>query len=145
MIFKIIQFNSKQHQQMIDLCYKLLRKPLGLYFTPEQLAQDEKDFLIGCFNQSENELIGCCILSKVDSNTLQLRQMVVSDEFQAKGTGKFIVKYAEEVAKRNGFSKIILHARKSVVGFYEKSGYHLVGNEFIEVSIPHHQMEKTIA
>lgn len=144
MVLKIINFNSKQYQQMVNLRYKLLREPLRFDFTAEQLATDENDFLLGCFNQSEINLLGCCILSKVDDNTLQLRQMAVSNEFQGKGIGKIIIGYAEEVTKNAGYSKIILHARKSVEGFYEKRGYSIIGNEFIEVSIPHFSMEKII-
>jgi predicted GNAT family N-acyltransferase len=37
-----------------------------------------------------------------------------------------------------------MHARKSAVGFYEKFGYRISGNEFIEVSIPHIVMEKKL-
>jgi predicted GNAT family N-acyltransferase len=35
------------------------------------------------------------------------------------------------------FIEVILHARKDVVSFYEKLGYRIVGEEYIEASIPH--------
>ena len=144
MVLKVIKFNSKEYQQMVNLRYKLLREPLGLCFKAEQLAADEDDFLLGCFDQSEIELIGCCILGKVNHSTLQLRQMVVSTEFQGKGIGKIIIGYAEGVARNAGYSKLILHARKLAEEFYKKMGYSISGDEFIEVSIPHFSMEKTI-
>jgi predicted GNAT family N-acyltransferase len=37
-----------------------------------------------------------------------------------------------------------MHARKSAVGFYEKLGYKIVGDEFEEVTIPHFEMQKTL-
>jgi predicted GNAT family N-acyltransferase len=37
-----------------------------------------------------------------------------------------------------------MHARKTAVGFYEKLGYKRIGNEFLEVTIPHYAMEKAL-
>jgi predicted GNAT family N-acyltransferase len=37
-----------------------------------------------------------------------------------------------------------MHARKSAVGFYEKLGYEIEGDEFEEVTIPHYEMQKTL-
>ena len=144
MILKKIKYQSEEYAQMLLLRTEILRKPLGLTFTEQQLSLDKDDILIGCFDEEENDLMGCCILSKIDSNTIQLRQMAVSKKFQGEGIGKLIVNYAEEVAKAKGYCKIVLHARKSVKGFYEKLGYSIIGKEFIEVSIPHFEMEKTI-
>lgn len=144
MILKKIKYQSEEYAQMLLLRTEILRKPLGLTFTEQQLSLDKDDILIGCFDEEENDLMGCCILSKIDSNTIQLRQMAVSKKFQGEGIGKLVVGYAEEVAKAKGYCKIVLHARKSVKGFYEKLGYSIIGKEFIEVSIPHFEMEKTI-
>lgn len=144
MKYVVIDFKSKEYQQMLDLRYEVLRKPLGLNFTAEQLAAEEHDILLGCFDDSESELLGCSVLSTVDEITLQLRQMAVATEHQGNGIGRSLIEYAEEVATCMGISKIILHARKSVEGFYLKLGYHIVGDEFVEVTIPHFSMEKEI-
>ena len=144
MILKKIKYQSEEYAQMLLLRTEILRKPLGLTFTEQQLSLDKDDILIGCFDEEENDLMGCCILSKIDGNTIQLRQMAVSKKFQGEGIGKLVVGYAEEVSKAEGYCKIVLHARKSVKGFYEKLGYSIIGKEFIEVSIPHFEMEKTI-
>jgi len=37
-----------------------------------------------------------------------------------------------------------MHARKTAIGFYEKSGYSVIGDEFTEVGIPHFEMVKKI-
>jgi len=52
--------------------------------------------------------------------------------------------YAENIARDAGYKKIIMHARKTAIGFYEKLGYTVTGNEFTEVSIPHYVMEKKL-
>jgi predicted GNAT family N-acyltransferase len=144
MFFKIIEYNSPEYQQMVDLRLQILRIPLGLTFTEEQLSLDKTDILLGSFDEKENLIKACCILSEVDSHTIKLRQMAVSDNFQGKGLGRQLIAFAEKVSKERGFKKIVLNARKSVEGFYQKLGYTIVGNEFIEVTIPHYKMEKTI-
>ena len=34
--------------------------------------------------------------------------------------------------------------RDTAVGFYEKCGYKIKGDQFLELNIPHHVMEKSI-
>ena len=70
--------------------------------------------------------------------------MAVADDYQGKGIGKMLIDFAEQTASDNGFNKITLHARKTAVPFYEKLGYWIIGDEFIEVDIPHYEMEKNL-
>jgi predicted GNAT family N-acyltransferase len=37
-----------------------------------------------------------------------------------------------------------MHARVNAVGFYEKVGYRVHGDQFVEVTIPHYVMEKQL-
>jgi predicted GNAT family N-acyltransferase len=37
-----------------------------------------------------------------------------------------------------------MHARQSAVGFYQKLGYQIRGEEFEEVTIPHYEMQKQL-
>jgi predicted GNAT family N-acyltransferase len=39
---------------------------------------------------------------------------------------------------------MVMHARKSALGFYEKLGYTPEGDEFEEVTIPHYLMRKKL-
>jgi GNAT superfamily N-acetyltransferase len=143
---RMITFGSEEYQKMVALRDEMLRRPLGLHFTPEYLQQEIDDMLIGCYEKSNEEeiLIGCCVLSPVDENTIQLRQMAVHKNFQGTGTGKAILSFAEKVAKQHGYTLLMMHARKVAVGFYEQSGYKIYGDEFLEVSIPHFEMRKQL-
>ena len=84
------------------------------------------------------------MLKIIDSHTLQLRQMAVKNNLQLKGIGASIISFAEIVSRDKGFKKIIMHARDSAVGFYERFGYKLKGEQFTEVNLPHHVMEKKL-
>ena len=70
--------------------------------------------------------------------------MAVVSGLQGKGIGKVLLQFAENIARDRGYKKIMMHARKTAVGFYEKLGYKKTGGEFEEVTIPHYVMEKDL-
>lgn len=139
---KQIDHGSKEYQQMIQLRMNILREPLGLNFSKEELEKEKDHILIAAYE--EDEMLGCCMLKIIDSHTLQLRQMAVKNNLQLKGIGASIISFAEIVSRDKGFKKIIMHARDSAVGFYERFGYKLKGEQFTEVNLPHHVMEKKL-
>lgn len=145
---RLLEYGSCDYQEMIKLRDEVLRKPLGLHFTESYLKQEVNDLLIGCFETGEqgeeNYLIGCCVLSPVDEELIQLRQMAVREIKQRRGTGREIMDFAEKKSVENGFTTLMMHARKMAVPFYEQLGYQIVSEEFLEVSIPHYEMRKSL-
>lgn len=142
MALKIIDHGSREYQQMVQLRNDILRKPLKLQFTPEELEKEKDEILIGAFE--EEKMLGCCMLIKVDPSTVRLRQMAVLNNLQGKGIGRALMQFAENIARDRGFKKIMMHARKTAAGFYEKLGYQVRGEEFEEVTLPHYEMEKKL-
>jgi N-acetylglutamate synthase-like GNAT family acetyltransferase len=142
MPIKQIDHGSKEYEQMISLRNEVLRKPLNLSFENEELDREKDDVLIGAFD--EEKMLGCCLLTSVDKDTVRLRQMAVQNNLQGKGIGAAMMNFAENVARDLGYKKICMHARKSAIGFYEKLGYKVAGQEFEEISIPHFMMQKKL-
>ena len=142
MALKIIDHGSREYQQMVHLRNEILRRPLGLQFTPEELELEKEEILIGAFE--EEKMLGCCMLIVEAPNSVRLRQMAVLNNLQGKGIGRALMQFAENIARDRGFQKITMHARKTAVGFYEKLGYNISGKEFEEVTIPHYIMEKML-
>lgn len=142
MALKIIDHGSKEYQKMVDLRFDILRKPLGLTFSPDELDREKEDILIGAFD--DEKILACCLITRVDPVTCKLRQMAVQNSQQGKGIGFTMMTFAENVARDRGFKTMMMHARKTAVGFYEKLGYRTSGNEFMEVTIPHFVMKKNL-
>lgn len=141
--FRVIEYGNTEYQQMVTLRDVVLRKPLGLSFTREYLEQESNDRLLGCFD--ENDVIcACCILTPVDKEVMQLRQMAVAPDRQQSGIGRQLISFAEQEAMRGGYTQLMMHARKTAQGFYERLGYHVAGEEFMEVGIPHYEMSKRL-
>jgi predicted GNAT family N-acyltransferase len=142
MALKIIDYGSPQYQQMVKLRDDILRKPLGLCFTKEELEQEKDHLLIGAYE--DDKMLACCMLVKENSKTVRLRQMAVLNDVQGKGVGKALMIFAENLARDHGYKQITMHARKNAIGFYEKMGYVKTGEEFEEITIPHYLMEKKL-
>ncbi len=142
MPIKQLDHGTKEYKQMVDLRYAILRKPLHLSFDPAELDKEKDDILIGAFE--EEKILGCCLLTKIDKESLKLRQMAVQNNLQGKGIGASMMNFAENVARDAGYKNLIMHARKTATGFYEKLGYKISGDEFLELSIPHFVMVKKL-
>lgn len=142
MAIRIIDHGSADYKKMVDLRMDILRRPLGLTFSAEDLEKEKQDLLIGAFE--EDELLACCILTKIAEDTCKLRQMAVRPKSQGTGLGAAMMNYAEQLAKDAGYKKMVMNARKTAKGFYEKLGYEIEGDEFVEVTLPHFYMQKNI-
>ena len=142
MPIKQIDHGTKEYHQMVELRNEILRKPLGLSFEKDELKRETGDTLIAAFE--EDKMLGCCLLTKVDSRSVRLRQMAVQNNVQGKGIGAAMMNYAENVARDAGYHKMIMHARKTAIAFFEMIGYKVTGHEFVEITIPHVVMEKKL-
>lgn len=139
-----IKFGTEEHTQTIELRNKILRDPIGLEFTDQDLEDEKQAVHIGCFDDVRQTLIGCCFFTPLNNETAKLRQMAVNSNFQKQGIGSQVISFAETLAKEKGYKEVYLHARKEAVDFYKKHGYALISDEFIEVGIPHFEMQKEL-
>jgi len=142
MALKIIDYGTPEYLQMLRLRDDILRKPLGLTFDEEELKHEKDNMLIGAFD--DDQMLGCCMLVEENPTTVKLRQMAVPNDLQGKGIGRALMNFAENIARDRGYKIVSMHARKNAIGFYEKMGYVVSSPEFIEVTIPHHIMEKKL-
>lgn len=142
MALKIIDYGTAEYNQMVRLRDEILRKPLGLTFSKEELEKEKNNLLIVAYE--DERMLGCCMLIEEGIQTVRLRQMAVMNDLQGKGIGKALMQFAENIARDRGYKKITMHARKDASGFYEKMGYRRQGDEFKEITIPHYVMEKEL-
>lgn len=140
---KVIDYLSPEHRQTIELRNKILREPIGLTYTDQDLEDEKTGSHIACYT-SDAILAGCCFLTPYKETTVKLRQMAVDTSCQRNGVGSRLISFAEQFAAQQGFDYIYLHARKEALGFYQKHGYSIESEEFIEVGIPHFEMIKRI-
>lgn len=140
--FRNIQHASVEYALTVALRDRVLRHPLGLYFTPEQLEAESDEFHLSAWD--DNQLLACLVLKPVDAFTVKMRQVAVQESMRGQGIGKKLVAFAETFAREHLFKNMVLHARESAIPFYLVQGYELFGEPFTEVSIPHRAMRKNL-
>jgi GNAT superfamily N-acetyltransferase len=135
-----VVFGSTEYAATLELRDAILRTPLGLQITAEDLFHEEKSYHVACY--IANKLAGCLVLRPLEGGDIRMRQVAVLAQMQRQGIGTALVEYAEILAHKAGYRRMILHARDTAVPFYERLGYCRFGDSFDEVTIRHWQMEK---
>ncbi|RAS80479.1 GNAT family N-acetyltransferase [Priestia endophytica] len=74
----------------------------------------------------------------------KLERICILKEYRKYGLGKVILAKLEEIAAENGLKKTKLHAQTRAQGFYEKLGYKVESDVFMEADIPHVLMTKKL-
>lgn len=67
-------------------------------------------------------------------------RMAVLKEWRRQGIGSAILQKVLKEMISQGMHKAILNAQVTAVGFYQKFGFQIAGNEFMDAEIPHVQM-----
>ena len=137
-----IKYETEDYSLELTLRDHVLRKPLGLSLYDENLKDEKDDFHIGAY--ANDHLVGVLILTKQNENEIKMRQVAVSEQWRYIKAGTALVGHAEHYAKNEGYETMLLHARKTARDFYLKLGYESVGEEFLEISIPHYCMRKSL-
>ncbi|MCO6047766.1 GNAT family N-acetyltransferase [Aeoliella sp. ICT_H6.2] len=139
---RTIQYDTSEYRQELELRNRLLRVPLGLDIYAEDLPAEREQLHYGLFDGEL--LVGCAIAILKSDQHAKIRQMAVDTGLQAQGLGRQLLTAAEDDLRQRGIQWLELAARIEAVGFYEKLGYQTVGDEFVEVGIPHRHMEKAL-
>jgi len=139
-IFKSFKSDSPLYEQSLVLRNRVLIEAVGRYENCRDFDFPEKDIYLSAFDG--DLLIGTAIMTPLDDDTVQMRQMAVHEDYQGKGVGRKIAEEFERLVLERGYRKIILHARETALPFYEKLGYELSSDVFYEIEIAHYEMRK---
>lgn len=138
-----IAFATPEYDDTVRLRTEVLRKPLGMTFAAEDLAAEYDQDLFAFYDPAD-KLVGCLVFKEIDPNTTKMRQVAISPDMQNQGLGQIMVIKSEAWCKYKGYDKIVLSARDVAVNFYLKMDYHIEGDMFEEVGIPHRHMFKEL-
>ncbi len=71
-------------------------------------------------------------------------RMAVSQSLRGQGIGKQVLIALLDHARQDGHQELVLHAQTHAVPFYERQGFVVEGEEFIEADMPHRLMRKRL-
>lgn len=137
-----VVFDSPQFWEVVRLREIVLRLPLNMRFSADQIMTEENQIIYAL--QNENGRIIATNQFLIQGTEAIMRQVATSPKFQGKGHGKKLYRLSEAKLKAKGILIISCHARSSAISFYEKQGFVLDSVVFLEVGIPHRRMKKSI-
>jgi predicted GNAT family N-acyltransferase len=137
----LVDFGTPSFDELIFLRDLLLRKPIGLSFTPNELSTEYNSLHFAAYTD-DLELLGTLVLKPLNNGRIKMRQVAVFPQEQKKGVGKALVAASEAYAREHEYHCIELSARVPAVPFYKKLGYSVTSDLYQEVGIDHYKMEK---
>lgn len=141
----IVPYDSKSYWQAVHLRNELLRKPLKMKFTPNELEAEENQFHFVAMNE-DFEVIATTLVQPLEIKKFKIRQVCVKQSQQGKGIGTQLYEFVESYLLHDVSTPIFLelHARENVIHYYEGLGFNQSGDRFIEIGIPHQKMTKVL-
>ena len=76
----------------------------------------------------ESKVIGVIVLNKVDSTTLEVKNIAIKESEQGKGYGKALLRYSTKVSQESGYKRLIIGTGNSSIGqlaLYQKEGFEI--------------------
>jgi predicted GNAT family N-acyltransferase len=103
-------------------------------------GQDDEAIHVVALN-NHNQVIGTARLLQ-DGH---IGRMAVLPLWRHLGVGSALLKELLLIAQQRQLSKVFLHAQTTAIGFYERHGFSVRGEEFMDAGIPHRYMEHHLA
>lgn len=133
---KIIFLNSQCAE------YDLVKKIRTEVFTNEQGADAQGEF--DCYDNSaeyallfdDNTAIATARLVKAESGC-KIGRIAVLKQYRGQGLGDEIVRAVVQRAFNSGTQRVFVDAQNYAVGFYEKIGFKIIGDEITDRGLPH--------
>ncbi len=130
------------YAEELELRYRVLREPLGMSRSDVVFPFEQQSLHLVAL--AEGVVVGCVLFQPETPRSGRLLQMAVAPARQGSGLGRSMVRTLEVELRERGVREVQLHARETVVPFYERLGYTVVGEPFVEVTLPHRHMCRTL-
>ncbi len=128
----------------INICYKL-REIIFIkgQNVPPERERDAYDKVATHFLLIENDTpigVGRVIITQ-QPKTATIERIGILKEYRGTGAGFFLMKEIIDYCKKQKLPKIILGAQEHAIAFYEKLGFEICGEKYIDANIPHYKMQ----
>ncbi|MEM1062220.1 MAG: GNAT family N-acetyltransferase [Planctomycetota bacterium] len=137
-----IEYGSDAYEAAFSLRDAVLRRPLGLALDAADRARDRGDRHFAAFDG--DTVVACLVATPLGGGVFRLRQTAVAGPFRGRGLGTRLMREVETVLRGAGAVELTLHARVERVAFYERLGFKTRGPTFVEVTVPHRLMRKSL-
>jgi predicted GNAT family N-acyltransferase len=126
----------------MDISYKLRDTVFTKeQYVPAELDDDGKDDISTHLLLFENDIpIGNARILP-DNKTAIIGRFCVLKEHRKNGAGMFLMEEVIKYCKKHCFEKIYLGSQVQAMGFYNKLGFKICGERYMDANIPHIEMQ----
>ena len=133
----------------LEELYGILRVRSEVFVTGQKclyVDPDGRDFdSVQVFASKGDRIIGCLRIYGKEAGVLQIGRVAVIESLRGSGIGRMMMRQAiSHVTENSTDEKIYLEAQTYAIGFYEKLGFKVISDEFLDEGIPHKGMELLI-
>ncbi len=132
-------------ERCLSIRYRVFSVEKGV---PREVDVDANDCLQGpCTHfliRYQNADAGTIRCLRTANGIVRVQRFCFLKAYRGLGLGKQVMAYVEDYFRTQGFSVIEMDAKYDVCGFYEKCGYKIVSDVFMEVNIKHVKMMKEL-
>ena len=133
----------------LEQLYGILRVRAEVFVTGQKclyVDPDGKDMeAVQVFASEGGRLTGCLRIYHKEKDVLQIGRVAVLENYRGHGLGfRLMRKAIDYIIESCIETKIYLEAQTYAIGFYEKLGFEVVSDEFLDEGIPHKGMELLI-
>ena len=129
-------------ERELDLRFRVLRDPLGL--GPDDVRFGFEGASLHLLALDGAAVVGCVLFHPSSPTEGRLYQMAVDEPYRGQGLGARLLEALETRVRDDGIVRIVRHARTPAVRFYERAGFQVSGEPFVEVGIEHRKMTKRL-
>lgn len=125
--------------------YEILKARVQIFVVEQKCAYQDVDDIdyrsLHIFYKSEGRITAYLRAFYRDGKTVQLGRVLTTEH--GKGVGGELLKNAIQIVKEEmKADRIYIEAQTYAVGFYEREGFAVCSDEFLEDGIPHVKMER---
>ena len=133
----------------LEELYGILRVRSEVFVTGQKclyVDPDGRDFgSVQVFASKGDRIIGCLRIYGKEAGVVQIGRVAVIESQRGTGIGRMMMRQAiSHVMENLTDEKIYLEAQTYAIGFYEKLGFKVISDEFLDEGIPHKGMELLI-
>ncbi|ANU13736.1 GNAT family acetyltransferase YjcF [Planococcus halocryophilus Or1] len=142
-MFKVkIAENQLEKEQAFDVRRKVFveEQRVPLHIEMDEHDDDAIHFVAYQLEQP----IAAGRIREVEVGLGKVERVCVLPEYRGQHIGVMMMNGMEGYAQSNGLFRLKLNAQTHALAFYEKLGYEITSDEFMDAGIPHKSMEKTV-
>jgi ElaA protein len=123
--------------------YEIIKARFNVFYLEQQIRYPDLDDVdyqaTHLWLSNQKQVVAYArLFADAEPGVLHIGRMLTTE--RSRGYGRMLMQSIIDEARRQGATTLRLHAQTQAVPFYQRLGFHTVGETFLEADIPHIEM-----